>query len=188
MPRQPLLTTRSAAAFQAVNTTRGSGVAPGSRGHRRLVQPATVWLPSIRTDTRAGTARVRARFRRAPVQPRMRSMAVIVPLEIVIFRRSLTSSHSIEHSAQPHAIHDAARHGTAHDATRAVVHHDEHPVRAQDGRFASKQVETPQTVLCVTEHGEPGRPGRVWFRLVPNGENAPPTSLVMGIPKARAIC
>src|SRR5205814_9550894 len=50
---------------------------PGSRRHRRLIQPATVWLPSIRTDTRAGTARVRARFRRAPVQPRMRSMAVI---------------------------------------------------------------------------------------------------------------
>src|SRR2546428_4702865 len=55
---------------------------PGSRRHRRLIQPATVGLPSIRTDTRAGTARVRARFRRAAVQPRMRSMAVIVPLEI----------------------------------------------------------------------------------------------------------
>src|SRR3989442_851934 len=37
---------------------------PGSRRHRRLIEPATVWLPSIRTDTRAGTARVRARFRR----------------------------------------------------------------------------------------------------------------------------
>jgi hypothetical protein len=45
--------------------------------------------------------------------------------------------------------------------------------KKQDGRFASKQIETPQTVLCVTEHGEPGRPRRVWFRLVPNGENAP---------------
>ena len=41
-----------------------------------------MWLPPIRTDTRAGTARVRARFRRAPVQPRMRSMTVIVTLEI----------------------------------------------------------------------------------------------------------
>src|SRR5713226_8981372 len=81
MPRQPLLRARSAAAFQAVNTTRGQRL-PGSRRHRRLIQPATVWLPSIRTDTRAGTARVRARFRRAPVQPRMRSMAVIVTLEI----------------------------------------------------------------------------------------------------------
>ena len=49
-------------------------------------------------------------------------------------------------------------HGTAHDATRAVVHHDEHPVRAQDGRFASKQVETPQTVLRMPEDREPGRP------------------------------
>jgi hypothetical protein len=39
-------------------------------------------LPSIRTDTRADAARIRARFRRAPVQPRMCAMAVIVALEI----------------------------------------------------------------------------------------------------------
>jgi len=32
---------------------------------------------------------------------------------------------------------------------------------------------TPQTVLCVTEDHEPGRPSRVWRRPVPNGENAP---------------
>jgi hypothetical protein len=62
-----------------------------------------------------------------------------------IFRRGLASSRSIEHSAQPHAIHDTAMHGKAHDAARALVYHDEHPVCAQDGRLASKQIETPQT-------------------------------------------
>ena len=73
---------------QAVDTTCGSeatrnrSVAHASRRHRCLIQPTTVRLPSIRTDTRAGTARDNARFRRAPVQPRMRSIAVIVPLEI----------------------------------------------------------------------------------------------------------
>jgi hypothetical protein len=79
----------------------------------------------------------------------------------------------IEHSAQPDAIHDTTMHGKAHDATRAVVHDDENPVGAQDGGFASKQIETPQTVLRVTEDGEPGRPSRVWSRLAPNGKNAP---------------
>src|SRR5438876_11582126 len=64
-------------------------------------------------------------------------------------------------------------HGKAHDATRAGVYHDEDPVVAQDGRFASKQIEAPQTVLRVTEDGEPGWPRRVWCRLVSNGENAP---------------
>src|SRR2546422_11203734 len=81
MPRQPSLRTRSAAAFKR-STRRGVRRLPYSRRHRRLIQPATMWLPSIRTDTRAGTARVRARLRRAPVQPRMRSMAVIVTFEI----------------------------------------------------------------------------------------------------------
>ena len=70
---------------------------------------------------------------------------------------ALTSRRAIEHPAQPHAIHDTAMHAKAHDAARALVHHDEHPVCAQDGRFAAKQIETPQTVLRVTEDCEPGR-------------------------------
>src|SRR5712691_2006665 len=39
-------------------------------------------LPAIRTDTRTCAALVSARVRRAPVQPRMHSMTVIVTLEI----------------------------------------------------------------------------------------------------------
>jgi hypothetical protein len=91
----------------------------------------------------------------------------------------MAASRSIEHPAQPYAIDDAAMHAKAHDATRALVHHDEHPVCAQDGRFASKQIETPQTVLRVTEDRQPGRP-RVWCGLVPSGENAPHHVLVDG--------
>ena len=71
-------------------------------------------------------------------------------------------------------------HAKAHNTARAVVHHDEHPVCPQDRRFASKQVETPQTVLRVTEDREPGRPRRVWVRPVPGGENAPHDILVDG--------
>src|SRR5713226_6376729 len=95
-----------------------------------------------------------------------------------VCRRGVTSSRSIEHPAQPHAIHDAAMNAKAHDATRALVHHDENPVRAQYGGFASKQIKTPQTVLRVTEDREPGRPSRVWSWLIPNGENAPHHILV----------
>jgi len=97
-----------------------------------------------------------------------------------IFRRGLASSRSIEHPAQSHAIHVAAMHAKAHDATCALVHHDEHPVRAQHGRLATKTVETPQTVLRVAEDGEPGRPGRVWCGPVPNGEDAAHDVLVDG--------
>ena len=87
--------------------------------------------------------------------------------------RSLASHRSIEHPAQPGAINDAAMHAKAHDATRALIHHDEHPVCAQHGRLPSKQIETPQTVLRVTEDREPRWPSRARFWLVPNRENAP---------------
>ena len=63
-------------------------------------------------------------------------------------------------------------HAKAYDATRAVVHDDEHPMGAHDGRFASEQVETPQTVLRVTEDREPGRASGVRRPAVPSGENA----------------
>src|SRR3989442_2125517 len=73
--------------IQPVNTARvsevaGASVAHTSHRHRRLIQPTTVRLPSIRTDTRACAALVSARLRRAPVQPRIRSMTVKVMLEI----------------------------------------------------------------------------------------------------------
>jgi hypothetical protein len=65
-------------------------------------------------------------------------------------------SRSIKHSTQAHAIDHPAVHPKAHDTTRPLVHHDEHPVGTQDGRFASKEIETPQTVFRVTEDREPG--------------------------------
>jgi hypothetical protein len=53
-----------------------------------------------------------------------------------IRRRRLATSGSIEHLAERHAVHDAGVHAEAHDAARQLVHHDEHPVRVEDGRFA----------------------------------------------------
>ena len=57
-------------------------------------------------------------------------------------------------------------HANAHHAPRELVHHHEHPMAPQDRRLAAKQVETPETVLRVTERGEPGRPSRVWLWAV----------------------
>src|ERR1700730_16147701 len=59
-------------------TCPGASIARTSGRYRRLIQPATVRLPSIGTDTRAGADRLRARFRRAAIQPRMRAMTVKV--------------------------------------------------------------------------------------------------------------
>jgi hypothetical protein len=103
-----------------------------------------------------------------------------------VCRRSVATRRAIEHAAQPHAIHGAALHAKAHDATRAVVHYDEHPVGAQDGRFAAKQIETPQTVLGVSKSHQPGRPRQVWSWIRPHGENAPHDVLVDGNAEGQA--
>jgi hypothetical protein len=60
----------------------GASAVYTSRRYRRLIQPTTVRLPAIRTDTRAGAAPVWNRVRRAPVQRCMRAMTVIEVLEI----------------------------------------------------------------------------------------------------------
>jgi hypothetical protein len=54
-------------------------------------------------------------------------------------------------------------------------------------RFAPKPIKTPQTVLRVTKHREPGRPRRVWFRLVRTARMRRTTSLLMGIPNASVV-
>src|SRR5258708_5412230 len=62
-------------------------------------------------------------------------------------RRSVATDCSVEHAAPPHAIHRTAMHATAHDLTRALVHDHQHPMRAKDRGFASKQIYAPQAVL-----------------------------------------
>jgi hypothetical protein len=115
-------------------------------------------------------------------QVRLPLVELIQPIMVraEVCREALRSRRSIEHPAQPPAIRDAAVHAEAHDATPTLVHHHEHPVCAQDGRFTSKQIEAPQTVLRVPEDREPRRPRGVWFRVVPHGENASHHILVHG--------
>ena len=101
-------------------------------------------------------------------------------------RWRLLTSCSIEHLTQRRAVYDAAVHAKTHDAPRPLVRQDEDPVRVEDGRFASKQIKTPQAVLRVTKDREPGRPRRVRCRLVPSRENASHHILVDGNPEGQS--
>src|SRR6266849_4801721 len=53
-----------------------------SRRHRRVIEPTTVRLPTIRAELRAGAALVWDRIRRTPVQPRMGAITVVVTLKL----------------------------------------------------------------------------------------------------------
>jgi hypothetical protein len=87
---------------------------------------------------------------------------------------------SVEHATQPDAIHRAAVYPNAQNATGALVHHHQHPVRDEDGRFPPKQIDPPQAVLRMPENREPGVARRVRLGRVPSGENAPHDILVHG--------
>ena len=102
-------------------------------------------------------------------------------------RRRLATNCSIEHLAQRGAINDAAMHAKAHDAPRTLVHHDEHPVCMEDGRFAPKQIQTPQTVLRVTRTVSQDGPTESGFGRYRAARMRRTTSLLMGIPKASVI-
>ena len=102
-------------------------------------------------------------------------------------RRRVGSNRAIEHLAQRHAIDDGAVHAEAHDAPGALVHHDEHPVCAQGRRFAPKQIKTPQTILRVTKHREPGGPAESGFGWYRTARMRRTTSLLMGMPNASVI-
>ena len=86
--------------------------------------------------------------------------------------QGLAAGRVIERPTRRHPVHDATVHADTYDAPGPVVHHDEHPVRVKDGRFAPKQIHTPETVLRVTEGGQPGRSRGMWCRLLPSRQNA----------------
>ena len=56
--------------------------AHASRRHRRVIEPTTVRLPTIRTETRAAATLVRDRHRRTPLHPRVGAMTVVVTLKL----------------------------------------------------------------------------------------------------------
>ena len=95
-----------------------------------------------------------------------------------VLRWCLSTGRAVEHATQSHAIHRTAVHPKARDPTGALVHDHEHPMGAEDGRFAPKQINAPQAIFGMAEHREPRRPRRIWLRCGPHGKNPPHHILV----------
>jgi hypothetical protein len=74
---------RSIGRPREARTSRRLAARPLRSGRdRRLIQPTRVGLPAIPVDTRPRAVVRRARFRCQPAQPRVRAIAVKVPLEL----------------------------------------------------------------------------------------------------------
>src|ERR1051326_4619139 len=94
------------------------------------------------------------------------------------FRKSSTSNGLLEHPAECHAVNDAGLYSKTDDSASVLVHHDQHPIRSQGNRFASKQVNAPQAVLHVTNERQPGRTTFRWPRPVISSQDAPDDILI----------
>jgi hypothetical protein len=84
-----------------------------------------------------------------------------------IFRQTCTSNGLLEYPADRHAIDDSALDTETDDSACVLVHDHQYPIRLQTDRFASKQVEAPQTVLHMTDECQPG-----WTRRSTSAGNA----------------
>ena len=81
---------------------------------------------------------------------------IIVGTEV--FRHGAVSSKGlVEHSAKRNAVDGAGVHAEPNDATSILIHDDQNSVSPQHRRFAAKEVRTPETVLHLTEEGQPRR-------------------------------
>jgi len=83
----------------------------------------------------------------------------------------LPADGAVEHPAKCGTIDDTGMDAEADDATGELIHEDEDPMGAQDGRFAAEQVDTPETILRVPEEGQPGGTGGMLFRSIVMGED-----------------
>ena len=96
-----------------------------------------------------------------------------------VFRhRAVPSNGSVEHPAECDTIDRSGMDAKSNDPARVLIHDDQNPVGPQPHRFAPEQVHTPETVLQVSNQGQPGRTASVWFGSVVAGENAPNNVLI----------
>src|SRR5512146_1392876 len=84
----------------------------------------------------------------------------------MVSRRTLLRDHPIEHSADDRAVEISRGNAKADNAVREYVHHDHDPKAPEQHRFAAKQVDAPQAVRGVPDHGEPRRAITTWQRSV----------------------
>jgi hypothetical protein len=93
---------------------------------------------------------------------------------------------NIRHKAGPSTA--PGLHGEADDAASELIHHYHHPVRLENQRFGAKEIDTPETILRMSEEGEPGRTVGAVSRSTVFGEHASHDILVDLNTEYKAIC
>ena len=96
-----------------------------------------------------------------------------------VFRhRAVPSKGAVEHPAEGDTIDCSSLDAESNDPAGVLIHDDQNPVGPQRHRFAPEQVDTPETVLQVSNEGQPGRAASIRFGPVVGVENAPNNVLI----------
>lgn len=69
--------------------------------------------------------------------PLMESIQRIV-IRTEVFGQTAPADRLLKHPAQPRAVNDATLDAKANEATGKLVHHDQHPMGCQGGRFTAE--------------------------------------------------
>src|ERR1700757_789877 len=107
---------------------------------------------------RPGNARNRLNFRyvqNSKVRPPLMKPVQRIMIGADVLRQTCTSYRLLEHSTECQAIDNSALDPESDDSPCVLVHDDQHPVRLQRDRFATEQVEAPQTVLHMADERQP---------------------------------
>jgi len=92
--------------------------------------------------------------------------------------RAVPANGLVEHPAECDTIDRSGLDAESNDPARVLIHDDQNPVGPQRRRFAPEQVQTRETVLQVSNQGQPGRTASVRFGSAVAGENAPNKVLI----------
>ncbi len=134
--------------------------------HGRPEQRAIQILPSNRSDQplhkgmRQGNVGHRLDF--CYLQDSQIGLPLVKPIKRIVvgaevFRhRPVASNGVIEHPAECDTIDHSGLDAESNDPARVLIHDDQDPVGPQRGRFAPEQIDTPETVLQVSNEGQPG--------------------------------
>ena len=76
---------------------------------------------------------------------------------LTCFGRGWPAIGVVEHPAYGDAVDVCALDAEADDAAGEDVHDHQHPVAAQEDRFAAEQIDAPEAVLGLRDECQPGR-------------------------------
>ncbi len=74
-----------------------------------------------------------------------------------IFRQIRSGDRLVEQATKRHAVYRAGMHTETDDPPSELIHNDKNPVRLHGVGLSAKEIDAPETILCVADERQPRR-------------------------------